>query len=339
VTRQKRPKRRQRPANQAANARVSNRRSPKPRNHHFVPQFHLAGFTSTGTPDGLLWVFDLGQRRQWQTRPKGAATLRDFYRLTDEPGAAEAALSMLETMFAPGIRHIVQEREPPNLEERISLANYVALLHLRNPQFREMLRRHEEESAQYVLTLLTESRERWERTLSEASGRPITADEASQYPRIQRMVRDQSYRVEISNEYFVRQIGALAEPIIRCLFPRKWSVLVAADDAGDFICSDHPISLVSVGASSRFLGFGTPQTEVTVPLDRKVAVVGRFEEEAGTEIADATKVGETNSRTAGMAEHYLYAPSSQFGFLVDRVIRSSTDLFPDQNLWRRRTGC
>jgi Protein of unknown function (DUF4238) len=151
-----------------------------------VAQFHLAGFTSSGTRDGLLSVFDLRRRRQWETRPKGAATIRDLYRLTDEPRAAEAVLSTLETMFAPAIRRIVEERQPPHLEDRISLANFVALLHVRNPQFREMLRQHEEQSAQLVLALLTESRERWERTLSEARGRPITADEASEYPRIRR---------------------------------------------------------------------------------------------------------------------------------------------------------
>lgn len=37
-----------------ANARK--KKSPEPRNHHFVAQFHLAGFTSTGTRDDLLWV-------------------------------------------------------------------------------------------------------------------------------------------------------------------------------------------------------------------------------------------------------------------------------------------
>ncbi|MGH7858817.1 MAG: DUF4238 domain-containing protein, partial [Candidatus Binatia bacterium] len=139
----------------------------------------------------------------------------------------------------------------------------------------------------------------------------------------------ESYRVEISNEYFLRQIGELSEPIIRCLLPRKWSVLIAAEGAGDFICSDHPVSLVSVGTSNRFLGFGTPGTEVTVPLARTVAVVGRFEGDASRETADATKVAGINSRTAGMAERYVYAPSNEFNFLLDGQLRCSAELFRD----------
>lgn len=172
--------------------------------------------------------------------------------------------------------------------------------------------------------------------MSQARGRPISPDEAAQYERFRRMVKEKSYRVEISNEHFVRMIDALSDPIIRCLFPREWSVLVAGDGAGNFICSDHPISLVPVRTSSPFLGFGTRGTEVTLPLARQVAVVGRFEGEAKTETADAAKVAEINTQTAAMAGRYVYAPSPRFAFLLDAQIRKFTDLFSSLDRQSRR---
>src|SRR5271169_5932440 len=75
----------------------------EPRAHHFVPACWLAGFTETGDKDGDLWVTDLGRRKQWQTNPRKAGRIRDFYRVDDpevDPLAVETALSKIEDSVA-----------------------------------------------------------------------------------------------------------------------------------------------------------------------------------------------------------------------------------------------
>src|SRR5882757_6761472 len=48
-----------------------------PHKHHFVPKFHLKGFTNA---DGKLWVTDFKTRRQWTSTPLNSAFERDFYK-------------------------------------------------------------------------------------------------------------------------------------------------------------------------------------------------------------------------------------------------------------------
>ena len=57
----------------------------EPRQHHLLPEFYLAGFTDTGTRDGMLHVSDYRRSRRYRVRPGQAARERDFYRI-EVPG-------------------------------------------------------------------------------------------------------------------------------------------------------------------------------------------------------------------------------------------------------------
>ena len=69
------------------------------RNHHFVPQGYLAGFTDDGTRNGRLFVSDLASGSVFQTKPRNVAAKRDFNRIDtegQEPDALEQALGEFE---------------------------------------------------------------------------------------------------------------------------------------------------------------------------------------------------------------------------------------------------
>lgn len=55
------------------------------RKHHLIPAFYLAGFTTTGTRDGVLHVFDYERRKRYKTTPLKALRETDFYKI-DLPG-------------------------------------------------------------------------------------------------------------------------------------------------------------------------------------------------------------------------------------------------------------
>jgi len=51
----------------------------QPRHHHYVPQFYLAKFSSTGNSNGTLHVLDLKEKRQWQSKPESTGHARDYH--------------------------------------------------------------------------------------------------------------------------------------------------------------------------------------------------------------------------------------------------------------------
>jgi len=73
------------------------------------------------------------------------------------------------------------------------------------------------------------------------------------------------------------------DAILEPLGARNWSVVYSPHTIGDFICSDHPVSLHWIEQKDRGIysspGFGRLGTEVTIPLSKRVMLLGRFDEE------------------------------------------------------------
>lgn len=83
------------------------------RRHHFISQFHLAGFTPTGNKDDRLWVTDQATGKRWQSLIGNIAHQRDLYRIElvveagFEPDILESKIfSDIETNVSRIIREI-----------------------------------------------------------------------------------------------------------------------------------------------------------------------------------------------------------------------------------------
>ncbi|MCU1264639.1 MAG: hypothetical protein JWM21_957 [Acidobacteria bacterium] len=64
------------------------------RAHHYIPQFYLAGFTSSGSKNGTLYVHDLEQLKSWPSNPAAAGHQKDFYRI-NVPGRSPDELEKI----------------------------------------------------------------------------------------------------------------------------------------------------------------------------------------------------------------------------------------------------
>ena len=87
----------------------------RPRKHHFVPAFYLAGFTASDTEDDRLYVFDQEQVRQWPSTPKNAGYEHDFYAVDLGPDVDPACfeldvLARIEPDFGRVVRAMPNKR-------------------------------------------------------------------------------------------------------------------------------------------------------------------------------------------------------------------------------------
>ena len=94
---------------------------------------------------------------------------------------------------------------------------------------------------------------------------------------------------------------------------RKWCLWIADEAAPDLICSDSPVAptwaVPMPGPMSP--AFGTPNTIVSVPLNRRIALMSMIEEELPATSLDRDGVAAVNSMRV-MYANQLYSSELDF---------------------------
>jgi hypothetical protein len=143
-------------------------------------------------------------------------------------------------------------------------------------------------------------------------------------------VNDESrYSIIFDNHTHLNNMMISLDAIIPLLIDRKWSVLLADDKIGNFICSDSPVNLHWTKPQKTFWGpgFGLKGTDVTVPLSKNVLLLGRFEEELPTQYLSQRSIAIMNSYTALDSQRYLYSCNKDFiWYMKNNRVGNTNDL-------------
>ena len=132
------------------------------------------------------------------------------------------------------------------------------------------------------------------------------------YEEVTRSFEQDKFKIEVSQGRHLQTLVQIAETILPLLASRYWAVLRATD--GEFVVSDHPVSLVwTVPRAPSFYspGFGMAGTDVTVPLTKTVALLGRLEDtmDDSTPTLDRRGVASINTRTIMYASRIICSSS------------------------------
>jgi hypothetical protein len=276
----------------------------QPRRHHYVPQFYLIGFTKSGTADGTLHVLDQQRLKQWSSTPANVALENGFYTVELGPSVdaavVERTLSRLETDFAPVIRDIAEKRSLPPDEAFGTLMSFVAVMAARVPKVKNTISEFLEDVAR--------KHEIMRREIARRQGGAQQSEKEAERP------TERNEAASLCNQTtHVQLMMDMVPTLIPLLSQRNWSLWELEDGAPDLICSDRPVSLSWVIPMSGLYppGFGSRGTVVTVPLTRRIALVGTFEPQPAHLAIGAVKVACLNSAT-GMYANQLYSSEPDF---------------------------
>lgn len=300
----------------------------QPRQHHYVPQFYLAGFTTTGTIDGPLHVLDREQGKSWPSSPKGTAHARDFYAVDlgsgQDPMVVEKTMAVCEGKWAAALKVVTEESALPQGASLGDLLAFVAFLAVRVPRIR----------TQVADVIDRVSKADLRATFATAEGREqfrtVVAQHCQNLPeserrRIELLLRNDSdlndmadyvnsdqYGVSYGQTWTVQTMVQMAIALLPVLGQRQWALWPVASDAPNLICSDSPVCLTwtkrVTGAYPP--GFDLPNTLVTVPLSARLALASTFQ--AMQEMTlDRVGVAQMNSRTLVCATQ-IYLPTDDF---------------------------
>lgn len=294
--------------------------------HHYLPRSYLAGFTDTGDKKtGKLYVLDkrfykfIGQRSI-----KGIAWEPDWHAVSF-PGASSDAfeknvLGQFEQCVADTIKRVQRDLDLTADADHLNvLLNFIALTAVRVPYHRRgAIATLESETGKPFDEAVALSKSwqfimRWLPSLN--IGWDVKDCEAF-------LARDKSELAKAENYHWFSMLLSM-NTILDMLGDRTWSLLVAEDDACDFICSDNPVGLHFLSPptsedSSPF--FSDKDTIVTFPLTRKLALKGTYTEDNSCISIGRVPpqlVAATNSQTMERAMRYFYSPKNDF-FCISR---------------------
>ena len=291
------------------------------RNHHFIPQGYLAGFTEEGTRDGRLFVSDLVSRSVFQTKPRNVGAERDFNRIDvdgQDPDALERALGEFEGRAIFVIRGIQTTGALPADEEFSYVLNLMALLIVRNPRSRKHINDARHHMVRVLGDLLASDKRNFEHHLAQAKEDGFVSQDAEvSFEALRQFIHDDQYTVTVSTSESLSLELAGFDHALRLLGSRYWSLVTAAVDAPDFVTCDHPVTPVFKEANRRGpIGYGLPETEVSFPLNTRQALLGVLEDPLAVSIeARASQVADINNRTVYHAARQVYSKTASVAVL------------------------
>lgn len=310
---------------------LSCRMPASPRQHHYVPEGYLVGFTSGMTPDTFLHVMDLKRGRQFRVIPRNAGKERDFYRIQRSDGGDEQIIEKwLGTTIDIGsniLRYIDQELRLPSGAELQSLMTFISASVLRAPMFRHRIDSIVDINIRDILTHLSDDDDAFRRFVGTMP--PGLLGDIDEVALLRKYVSDPNMRLSFEQTYHIRQMLDMIPALASTLMQRSWHVIQCTDQSFNFVCSDNPVSLLRTEPSEELLGtaFGSRHTILFFPVTKRTALVGTYGDERYTTKENKNRCAIVNSHTTMNATRFVYSPEAEIEWMDDNeVVCGTTDL-------------
>lgn len=221
--------------------------APKPKKHHFVPQFYLREFYDE---QKRLHVFDrVAKRYREYSSTKGIAYEVGYYFIEtadeQESTQIEEALGVFESKARPVMQKLVA-RNDIEQEERVALAAYIALQSQRVPHTEKRIR-EASEKMHLAITKEYARRQLIGKNIPDkmtATSPFSTPEEIDAY--IIKAIDEGRIKVATSKNNVIKLMMESAAQLEVGFFNNDWIVLHAPKDAL-FITSDNPVANIGKG--------------------------------------------------------------------------------------------
>ncbi len=319
----------------------------EPRRHHYVSQFYLRQFSESNEQINVIDVVD---RRHFVTGSRAIAAQTDFNRINIEGhdrNEIERFLSGIEGKAAKVLKDIAQNESLPQNDDDVAILSvFVGILAVNNPQVREKLRNIDEAIAGQRMQEMVATREAYESRLSEWG-----LEDPIGYEAMKAFVECGNYTISLeeSNGYYLALVlQALDLVVFPMLDEMQWSLLIAKNDAGDFITSDRPVIFFRnntfvpdtlpkyiTNPSGLILPTPTPglyvNHDITMSLNPRMAFYATEPDNPlPIEHADRKTVAMMNKRIIDPAAKQIYCANLDFEYLDNEQIQSGRNLIDEE---------
>lgn len=289
-----------------------------PRQHHYVPQVLLAGFTADGKKTGKLHIVDLVRRKTYPSTPEETAKEKDYNLIEVEgvdPLAIESGLlaTEIEGPAGPALEQVRRGGVATD-DDRVRLLSLMAMQELRGPSRREAFDEFTTRVMRQMMAAVTSSDEMFEaqkRMHPELEG--VSREEALDWAKHTKLQNSPTGHLQAQLPSF--------SPILDLLAQRSWTVLIAPKGT-DLVCTDNPVAIIPAGTRpvEAPRGFASPDAPVVMPVGRQHALLGTWPLEGDEPAwhgmnADARTVAMMNTCVIFRAHRFIASPTDDFTWL------------------------
>lgn len=294
----------------------------KPRQQHFCPKCHLKNFTDA---DGYVWAIpQSSQRTLYKAKPENVAKERDFYTLEVEdelehdPYILEKAFAEIEGKANRVIDKIIKAPQALDTflskEEFGDLLSFVGLFAARTPAIRKSYNGSTQQINKLLMDVALANKERFVSTAKKAGLGEMTDED---YHRLKEFHQRNEYEIKSTQNSLLQNLLRAADTVTTCLRSRNW--VLGQSSKYKFVSSDNPVVLswTEPFYSARPPGFGLSNTQVILPLNPYICLVGVFEDIPVDIIElEETHVPIINSIIASRATNYLYSSEEEMSWMM-----------------------
>jgi hypothetical protein len=282
---------------------------------HYVPQYYLRGFIDAKEH---LYVVDRPRAKFFRvpTKKVGGELYFNLINVRGiDPFAVEKALSDLEGLVAPALGRIKAAKSLANEKDRSAVMNLIASVTLRNPKQRGVVGEIVNQVGQRAAAEGLSTKEKFDEYVSmmKAQGKEV----GETYEEMKELVAKTPGTFRPAQEFSILTELRFHDPLVRLYEGRKWQIVVAGEDSGGFVTSDHPVCLRwsdDQDHGNLSPGFAVQGTEMIVPISPQLALRGSFEGGEGVVETDTSTVAGINSHLISNAHNQIYAQDALFKY-------------------------
>jgi len=283
----------------------------------------------------MLHVLDQENGNTFRTKPENIAHEKYLYAIEQsdktnyEKEGLERAFAEFEGMVAPVIRELSLNKTIPEGRDYSILINYIALMICRVPIMIKTFAESIIKIADMSIKMATSNEEKYQMLLEDLKKNGYEIKNYPDYEEFKEFLYSDRYTTDVNQNYKLKTIIDSTNLLIPILAQRKWSYLFVDETLGGFICSDNPVALVSKLKPTFYhrQGFAMANTEVSMPLSKNVAIVGKFEGNEESGFASPKGLAVLNSRTGMYSNRFIFSATDDFIFLNENgEIENRNDL-------------
>ncbi|MFN0132874.1 MAG: DUF4238 domain-containing protein [Phycisphaerales bacterium] len=275
-----------------------------PRKHHYLPKSYLSAWTDDGTKDGQLQVIDKTNGRAWPGTPGKVARETDLYMIDIAEVEGDVAATEIEKTFhiiedaaAPIIKRMLTGERMVSGEDRENIMSLLATLVVRVPS-----------RLDWIDDFMRKPIEVMYRQL-EAEGKFPQPSDPELAAQMKGWFDKGLITIEIKQNARLAMMASILPTLLNLFMLRQWTVLRTRSDAGDLICTDHPVLLEWIKRTppGKSPGFGLQNTAVFVPIGPSAALLGLWDAEPKDETLTRDQVTFWNGKLLGYVDRFVFS--------------------------------
>lgn len=304
-----------------------------PKKHHYLPVSFLRRFAADADESTRIVVHDLRTGDVRHSLPANTGCENHMYRVEadgiTDPVILEKAFNIVETGFGIAMTNLQRTRAFPSDLDLNAILNFVALLIVRVPAFRERVRKTGDIHARGILRRSVSSEGYFELVRGQMIAAGYERAKDMSFAQMRDWFERGEFEIDTPQDLYALHLISGMHRALRILGMRSWRFVFIDGTREDVITSDNPVTLSWWGPPHRgdSLGLSNPRTVVAVPLSKRIIAMGLFVGEDGIDEGESKTALRMNHQQINHAFRFVYSATERFS-LFDRngTIRSGSSM-------------